>query len=172
VLCLALALAGTACSQERAAIETKRTIAVASRAFADGAALPRAHTCDGGNASPPLRWDAVEGADGYAITMVDLDADDFVHWVVFDIPATLTELAGGAIPSGAAEGRNDFGREGYSGPCPPTGDDAHRYVFTIYAVSGSPMRGLEPGASLARVLDAIDCCVEAGGTITARYRRA
>ena len=65
--------------------------------------------------------------------MDDPDARGFVHWLVVGIPASADGLSGGALPAGAREGGNDFGRTGYGGPCPPSG--SHRYVFTLYALS-------------------------------------
>lgn len=100
--------------------------------------------CTGKNISPPLKWSgAPRGTRSFALTVYDPDAptgSGWWHWVIYDIPATVTELApgagsaGGALPAGAVQGRTDFGAPGYGGPCPPSGDKPHRYIFTIYAL--------------------------------------
>jgi Raf kinase inhibitor-like YbhB/YbcL family protein len=168
---LGVAVVAVACHDPRATVSSQRHFAVSSVAFTEDHAFPAPFTCDGADKSPPLAWDDVAAADGYVVVMVDEDADDFVHWVVFDIAPSITELGAGRIPRGATEGRNDFGDAGYGGPCPPRDDDAHHYVLTVYAVSEAPMQELAPGAPLGDVLDAIDCCVEASGSITAEYAR-
>jgi hypothetical protein len=98
--------------------------------------------CSGGNVSPQLAWTgAPAGAKSFALTMYDPDAptgSGWWHWVVVNIPAAVTQLATGAspgkMPAGSLETRTDFGKPGYGGPCPPAGDKAHRYIFTIYAL--------------------------------------
>ena len=107
--------------------------------------IPAKFTCDGQDVSPPLRWN-VSLPDGsaiaaYAITVTDPDAHGFVHWVVAGIPGTVTALPEGAgnanAGNGLRQGRNDFGRLGYGGPCPPPGR-AHRYEFALYAFAQAP----------------------------------
>ena len=116
------------------------TLNLASPAFPRNGSIPIAHTCDGANTSPPLTWSGVpEGAKSLALIVDDPDAPDpkapkrtYVHWVLYDIPATTSELAKDEAPSGAREGRNDGGKRGYAGPCPPIG--RHRYFFKLYAL--------------------------------------
>ena len=97
--------------------------------------------CAGGNVSPALAWkNPPAGTKGYAVTVYDPDAptgSGWWHWVVYNIPATVTSLPVGAgdrggakLPGGALQGRTDFGTAGWGGPCPPKGDKPHRYVFT------------------------------------------
>lgn len=107
--------------------------------------------CKGGNISPALSWQgAPEGTKSFSIQMVDLDAPAggrLTHWAVYNIPATVSNLAQGAgnvpgsLPAPAFGGDNDFqdtgatgGNGAYGGPCPPAGDKAHRYLITIYAL--------------------------------------
>ncbi len=113
-------------------------LALASSAFGDGGAIPSRYTCDGRDLSPPLTWTNVpEGTASFLLTMRDIDADGFLHWMAWNIPATTTGLEAGAsgdLPGDAGEGRSDFtgSRRGYRGPCPPSG--THDYVLTLYAL--------------------------------------
>jgi Raf kinase inhibitor-like YbhB/YbcL family protein len=106
-----------------------------SPAFADGADVPVRHTCDGTDLSPRLTWTgAPTGTRSFALIVDDPDAPrgTFTHWVVYDIPSDVTEFGEGATL--AKQGRNSFGGMGYGGPCPPPGDNPHRYRFTLYAL--------------------------------------
>ena len=112
-----------------------------SSAFTDGGAIPKRYTCEGQDAAPPLTWaGAPAGTKSFALIVDDPDAPDpkapkrtWVHWVLYDIPPGTTALPeGGALPAGTREGRNDWGRTGYGGPCPPIG--RHRYFHKLYAL--------------------------------------
>ena len=113
-------------------------LALASSAFRDGGAIPSRFTCDGRDISPPLAWTNVpDGTVSFLLTMRDLDADGFLHWIAWNIPATTTNLKAGAsgdLPGDAGEGRSDFAgaKRGYRGPCPPSG--THHYVLMLYAL--------------------------------------
>ena len=147
-----------------------QTIAVSSSAFADGGKIPRRHTCDGADVSPPLAFSGLpSGVRELALLVEDPDAPKgtFVHWVAWGIDGTRPVLAEGEAPAGS--GTNDFGRAGYGGPCPPRGP-AHRYVFTVFALSRPT--GLRAGASAADLRSAIDGAVLAEGSLTGRYARA
>src|SRR5262245_57321302 len=99
-------------------------IAVSSSAFTEGNPIPRKHTCDGEDSSPPLALDGLPAeARALALIMDDPDAPggDYVHWVIYDIPTGTTSFAEGSPPHGARQGRNDFGKTNYGGPCPPPG---------------------------------------------------
>jgi Raf kinase inhibitor-like YbhB/YbcL family protein len=114
---------------------------ISSPAFENGAKFPVAHTCSGDDVSPILRWDGKpNGTVTFALIMEDPDAPGgtFTHWIVYNLPADCHELEK-AIPikknldNKAIQGKNDFGKIGYSGPCPPKGEE-HRYFFRIYAL--------------------------------------
>lgn len=135
------------------------TINLTSPAFGAGQAIPTQHTCDGSDVSPPLAWDGVPaGVDSFALIVTDPDAGGFVHWVLTDIPGDLRELPEGQGDAIGVPGRNDFGRSGWGGPCPPSGE--HRYVFELLAVSqplrqggnatADRVRSIAAGATLAR----------------------
>jgi Raf kinase inhibitor-like YbhB/YbcL family protein len=121
-----------------------------SAAFADGTVIPRRHTCEGEDVSPPLSWsDPPEGTGSLALVVDDPDAPGgtFTHWVAWDIDPAAGELGEGQpAPS---EGQNDFGRVGYGGPCPPPGHGPHRYSHRLYAL-GEPL-GVQPGADKVEV---------------------
>ena len=113
-----------------------------STAFTEGSAVPPKYTCDGADVSPPLAWsDAPPGTASFALIADDPDAPagTWVHWVLYNLPATTAELPENVAKvetldlGGAHQGRNDFQRSGYGGPCPPPGP-AHRYVFKLYAL--------------------------------------
>jgi Raf kinase inhibitor-like YbhB/YbcL family protein len=101
--------------------------------------------CAGSNVSPALSWTgAPAGTKSFAVMMYDPDAptgSGWWHWVVFNLPPTVTSLAKGAgdpkknlMPKGAIQSRTDYGGDGYGGPCPPPGDKPHRYQITVFAV--------------------------------------
>jgi Raf kinase inhibitor-like YbhB/YbcL family protein len=120
------------------------SLTINSPAFSSGGKIPRKHTCEGQDVSPPLAWSNVpQGTKSLALIVDDPDAPDpkapkmtWVHWVLYDLPATATGLAEaiapGALPSGTKEGVNDWKRTGYGGPCPPIG--RHRYFHKLYAL--------------------------------------
>ncbi|MCS7251749.1 MAG: YbhB/YbcL family Raf kinase inhibitor-like protein [Anaerolineae bacterium] len=147
-----------------------------SPAFAEGEIIPREYTCDGADRSPPLRWDpSPPGTQSLVLIMDDPDAPRgrFVHWVLYAIPPDRTELTEGLPPQPSIEGvgrqgRNDFGRLGYGGPCPPSGP-AHRYQFTLYALDVA--LELPPGARHGEVEAALSGHVLAVGRLTGRYGR-
>jgi len=115
-----------------------------SSAFNHEGTIPTGYTCDGEDLSPPLSWSgAPQGTKSFALLVDDPDAPDpdaptmvWVHWVLYNLPPDLTELAeavdAGALPAGAREGLNDWERTGYGGPCPPIG--RHRYFFKLFAL--------------------------------------
>ena len=132
--------------------EGELTMTVSSPAFADGGRIPAKYTCSGENMSPPLTWGGQPAATKvFALVVDDPDAAGgvFTHWIVFNLPADSRQLPE-AVPtqeqlsSGALQGKNDFGRIGYGGPCPPPGEGVHHYEFTVYALDKtlSPLAGV------------------------------
>ena len=112
--------------------EPANTVGALTAPWANGAAIPAKYTCDGANQSPPLSWTtAPEGTVEIAITVLDLDKPDFVHWAVSGIDASATSLDAGMVPEFAIVATNSSGKQGYAGPCPPVGS-THRYQFTVY----------------------------------------
>ncbi len=149
---------------------------VTSSAFAEGGSIPAQYTCDGRNVSPPISWEGVP-ASAKTIALIADDPDaprgTWVHWVLFNLPATEKGLPEGVpatetLPSGARQGRNDFGNAGYGGPCPPSG--AHRYYFKLYALDAS--LDLASGAKKDVLLKAMEGHVVAEGQLMGRYQRA
>jgi Raf kinase inhibitor-like YbhB/YbcL family protein len=127
-----------------------------STAFSEGQPIPAKFTCDGADVSPQLSWSgAPAGTVAYALICSDPDAPggNFIHWVLYDVPASVTSLAegvaaGGTVPGIGKQGLNDFPTTQYNGPCPPPGG-VHHYNFTLYALSAETL--LTPGATAAQV---------------------
>jgi hypothetical protein len=121
-----------------------------SPAFERGQRIPRKHTCEGEDVSPPLAWSGVpEGTGSLALVVDDPDAPGgtFTHWAAWEIDAAAGGLGEGESPP--VEGRNDFGSVGWCGPCPPTGHGPHRYFFRLHALEGE--LELPAGAAKAEV---------------------
>ena len=146
-----------------------------SRVFDSGEKIPTKYTCDGQDVSPPLQWkDAPEGTRSLALICDDPDAPvgNWVHWVLYDLPASTLRLPEGVppdaeVPSGGRHGRNSWGRSDYGGPCPPGG--THRYFFRLYALDAE--LGLDAGASKEELLAAMDGHVLASTETMALYSR-
>ncbi len=119
-------------------------LTLTSPAFPDQGEILRRYTCEGEDVSPPLTWsDSPEGTKSLALIVDDPDAPDpkaprmtWVHWVLYNLPPTTGDLPEGVstetLPPGTKEGRNDWKRTGYGGPCPPIG--RHRYFHKLYAL--------------------------------------
>lgn len=141
---------------DRPAGDGAARIALSSPAFAPGGSIPTRFTCSGQGSAPPLRWSAAPGGTRELVLVMD-DPDAargaFVHWIVLGLPPTSRGLAAGTKPATLRAGRASSGRVGYEPPCPPAGDRAHRYVFTLYALR-APL-GAELGAPASRVRGAL-----------------
>ena len=119
-------------------------LSIQSSEFEHGAAIPTIYTCQGDDISPPISWEGVpEGTQSLALIVHDPDVPSpdkpvriWVHWVLYNLPADTAGLSqhttSAQLPAATLEGRNDWNRTGYGGPCPPMG--RHRYFFTLYAL--------------------------------------
>jgi Raf kinase inhibitor-like YbhB/YbcL family protein len=188
---LVVATAGCWRSQPEPVDEPSRlTMTLRSPAFGEGQTIPKECTCDGAGTSPPLEWSGVPAeAKGLALICDDPDAPmgTFSHWVVVDLPTGVKGLkanvpAEAVLPAAsmvwtgdsdskaaARQGKNDFGKAGYGGPCPPGG--THRYVFRIYALDAAV--GPEPASpTRSDVLKAIKGRILAEGKLVGRYARS
>jgi Raf kinase inhibitor-like YbhB/YbcL family protein len=148
---------------------------IRSSEFKEGSSIPSKYTCDNIDVSPPLEWSQVPaGVKTFALICDDPDAPGatWVHWVIFNIPGNLRELSGNipateTLKNGAKQGKNDFGKTGYGGPCPPGG--THRYYFKLYALD----RDLDskPGITKKDLLKAIEGHILDEVHLMGRYRK-
>jgi len=155
------------------------TLTVTSSSFSNGHVLPKDCSCEGRDVSPHIGWSNVpKGTQSFTIICDDPDAPHaggWVHWVIYDIPVTLSELAGGIanqqdLDNGARQGINSWGKIGYGGACPPRGDKPHSYIFTVYALDS--MLNLRTGSNKTDVLTAQRGHVLAQGQIVGLYSRS
>jgi Raf kinase inhibitor-like YbhB/YbcL family protein len=154
----------------------KERMQLTSTAFNEGAAIPAKYTCDDKNLSPPLKWSGVpSGTKSLALIADDPDAPvgTWVHWVLYDLPATAAELSEDVpksqyVAAGAKQGLNDFKHLGYGGPCPPPGKP-HRYFFKLYALDAA--LDLKPGATKKDVERAMEKHVLAHAQLVGTYKR-
>ena len=146
-----------------------------SSAFKHEGSIPANFTCDGDNVSPPLKWtEPPAGTQSFALIADDPDAPggDFVHWVLWNIPADKRALPeklpkDKELKDGTCHGMTDFGRIEYGGPCPPSG--VHRYFFKLYALKSR--LGLAPGATKSDLLSAIKNLTLASCQFYGKYSR-
>lgn len=140
-----------------------------SSAFREGESIPSKFTCDGGNTSPPLEIsDVPSGAKSVVLIADDPDAPGglFTHWLVWNILPQTNSIAEGSAPRGM-QGRNDFGKSGYSAPCPPSG--MHRYYFRVFALDRE--LDLRSGAKRSQLDAAMKGHVIAQGELIGRYAK-
>jgi Raf kinase inhibitor-like YbhB/YbcL family protein len=146
-----------------------------STAFAHNQPIPRKYTCDDENISPPLAWgEPPAGTKSFALIMDDPDAPAgiWVHWVIFNIPASVRSLGEGiptdtSLSDGSRQGNNSANRCGYRGPCPPEG--THRYFFKLYALDRT--LDLPEGTDKKMLLDAMRGHTLGEATLMGTYRR-
>ena len=153
---------------------------ISSAAFQDGEKIPMHYVMPGAggkNISIPLTWrNAPSGTKSFALSMVDPHpvAQNWVHWLVINIPANAASLEEGAsrkkMPRGSIELKNSFGEIGYGGPQPPKGTGDHPYVFTLYALRVEKL-DLGTSVSLPVFKKALDGKVLGSATITGKYGR-
>lgn len=114
---------------------------ITTTAFENATTIPIDHTCDGEDLSPRIRWDEEpKGTVSFALIVEDPDAPGgtFCHWIIYNLPPDCHELEKimpkkKHLDNGAIQAKNDFGKIGYNGPCPPPGTE-HRYYFRIFAL--------------------------------------
>ena len=162
-----------------ASIAILAAMELSSPAFAADGEIPARFTCDGANVSPPLTWkDAPSGTKSFALVVSDPDAPDpkapkttWTHWVLYGLPGDMHGLREAvpakALPQGSLEGKNDWGKTGYGGACPPIG--RHRYVHTLYALDVS-LADLG-GPSRTDLLKAMEGHVLAEAALVGTYQR-
>ena len=168
------------CTGNQKQIESKEKevamgIQLTSSAFKEGEPIPSKYTCDGQDISPPLKWSNLpEGTKSLALISDDPDAPmgTWIHWVIYNIPPTVTELEQGVptskeLPNRAKQGINDFRKIGYGGPCPPSG--THRYFFKLYALDSE--LNLAPGATKNNLLNAMEGHILGMGQLMGIYLR-
>jgi Raf kinase inhibitor-like YbhB/YbcL family protein len=149
---------------------------ISSSDFQNGGDIPKKFTCEGADVSPELSWtDPPAGTQSFALIADDPDAPagTWTHWVVYDLPSGTHTLAENVpkvdqLPNGGMQGRNDFRKIGYGGPCPPPGK-AHRYFFKLYAL-GSKLN-LKPGASRQEVEQAMQSHTLGNAELMGKYKR-
>ena len=112
--------------------------ALTTNAFMNKMTIPTLYTCDGKDVSPELNWSGIPAnTASFVVIMKDIDAPGgiFYHWVLYNIPNNISQLAQAAsVPTGASAGPNHFGKSQYNGPCPPPKGSAHTYIITLYAL--------------------------------------
>ena len=146
-----------------------------SSAFSQGEAIPSKYTCDGEDVSPPLAWtEPPPGTKSLALISDDPDAPvgTWVHWVVYNLPPSTRQLpeafpTDGQLPDGTRQGKTDFGRTGYGGPCPPSG--THRYFFKLFSLDAT--LSLPPGSTAKQLENAMQGHILAEAQLMGTYRR-
>lgn len=155
-------------------------LTLTSETFTAHGTLPRETVhghCGGDDRSPQLSWSgAPEGTKSYVVTCFDPDAPTgagYWHWLAWNVPASTTTLALGAgtgdAPSVGTTGTTDYGSRGYGGPCPPKGDGAHRYIFTVYALDVESLDANGPATTGSTLVFSIRGHVLAVGQITGTF---
>ena len=155
--------------------ERESKLRVESAAFSQGEPIPGKYTADGPNISPALSWSgSPPGARSLALVCEDPDAPrgTWIHWVLYDIPPSVTSLPEAVpsrekVPGLGTHGKNDFGSPGYGGPAPPSG--THRYFFRLYALDRS--LSLAAGATARELRRAMEGHVLAQGELMGTYSR-
>jgi Raf kinase inhibitor-like YbhB/YbcL family protein len=142
-----------------------KKLTVTSTAFADGKPIPEKYTCNGEGTMPPLSWSGdLAGGKVLAIVVDDPDAPDggYVHWIVVDLPPSMTKVDPDKLPDNLKQASNSDGDSGWAPPCPPSG--THHYRFTVYSLDGPT--GIQEGTDPAEALKTIGTHVKAYGQLT------
>ena len=158
-----------------AQLQAPITLKLESSAFSSNGMIPAQYTCDGADISPALHWDnPPAGTRSLALVVDDPDAPlrTFTHWLLYDLPAETRQLPEGLpqqplLPDGGTQGKSDFGRHGYGGPCPPGG--THRYFFRLFALD--TRLDLPSEATKQELITAMEDHILATGELVGRYSR-
>ena len=143
---------------------------ISSPAFADQEMIPERYTCDGEDISPPLSIENVpEGTKSLALLVEDPDAPSglWVHWLVWNMPPATRKIGEDAVPQEAVLGKNDWHRNSYGGPCPPSG--THRYLFRLYALN--TILDLAGSETKHQLQEAIEGHILEEATLTGTYSK-
>jgi Raf kinase inhibitor-like YbhB/YbcL family protein len=185
MFCSAVLLAGlfarpalharAAVAQSAAPKQPEAKLQLTSSSFEADSALPAKYTCDGANVSPALAWnEPPAGTQSFALVVDDPDTPKktAIHWLIYDLPPATRALPEGVptkpkLPDGSRQGKNDPGKVGYGGPCPPPGP-THHYFFKLYALDYQT--GLKPKATVADVEKAIKGHILAQAELIARFQ--
>jgi Raf kinase inhibitor-like YbhB/YbcL family protein len=173
---LALAVAEALAIPNAAQGPRPMPFSISSESFKNGGEIPKKFTCDGADVSPELSWTAPPaGTQSLALIADDPDAPagTWTHWVLFSLAPTTTHLAEGVnkvdeLPGGERQGRNDFRKIGYNGPCPPPGKP-HRYFFKLYALNAALQ--LNAGSSKQELEKAMQGHIAEKVELMGKYRR-
>jgi Raf kinase inhibitor-like YbhB/YbcL family protein len=176
LLFLGFNLASPAQHSRHSGASNSSTLKLSSTAFRGGGNIHRKFTCEGNNISPQVSWkSSPSGVKTYALVVHDPDAPHaggYTHWVVYNIPANVNQIAENAprqpqLPGGGVQGKNDDGKLGYTGPCPPSG--THRYYFYLYALDSE--LDLQPGATAQDLDKAMEGHIAAKAQLMGRYKK-
>ena len=148
----------------------KNVMNITSPAFQENENMPPLYTCDSKNINPPLQiWNVPEGTKSFALILDDPDAmmagSTWVHWIMWNIPADTKSIGEDSAPG--VQGKTDFGKAGYGGPCPPTG--THRYSFRVYALDIMP--GLSEGSTVTDLIPAMQGHILGQSELVGLYQR-
>ncbi len=175
ILIVILILGISACKSNTQTEQVNASLEITSPAFANDGAIPVDYSCDGGDTSPALAWtEPPTDTKSFALIMDDPDASStpWVHWVIFNIPASARGLDEGLptdakLPDGSLQGKSSAYSNGYHGPCPPSG--VHHYVFKLYALD--TVLSLDENANKGALLAAMEGHILANGELTGTFSR-
>jgi Raf kinase inhibitor-like YbhB/YbcL family protein len=170
---LLIAAVSLAAQERKSNRKVTMSFTVTVKGFENGGTIPKPNTCDGEDSSPAVDWSGEPGGtQSFALIVDDPDAPagTWNHWLLWDIPAHVHALHEGFRPGTiGSSGKNDFGKPGYGGPCPPKGP-AHRYYFTLIAID-RPALGLPPGSKRSELDRALNGRVLAKAQYLGHYSR-
>lgn len=175
ILVVILLFSISACTSNTQTEPVNASIEITSSTFANDGSIPVDYSCDGSDISPALAWTEPPAATkSFALIMDDPDASStpWVHWVIFNIPASARGLDEGLptdakLSDGSLQGRSSAYSTGYHGPCPPSG--THHYVFKLYALD--TILSLDESTNKSALLDAMDGHILANGELIGTFVR-